>query len=624
MKTINITDKRSFLFVIVILSILLGLITSYASYRYAFEITYDYAQKSLLEKARHLSRIDDFNVSGANPDQFLKKIEEHWKGYDHLAADEYLCIVDTDSNLVLHTANRATQGNFAGNNRILGKVGRPEKCLADLSKTREEYVGEYISSNGETQIAAFVPVVTEQYLIGVHRSKNIFYSEINSRIRTFFYAFLIIFGLLFPLTFISFYRTMKKVQNREIDTLKKLTDTENRVIAFLENSITGCYIYQDNFFKFTNKKFLDILGFTTYDNLKDEFSFTDIVTQDGLDSIKELILKQLEGEIEQFQNIIQVKMGDGSERWMEIFSNSISFDGKPASFGIVVDITARKKFERELTEYKENLEKSIKTRTREIENQVDKLNKSQRAMLFMVEDLNKTSKQLKDTQDELLLKERLAILGQFSGSISHELRNPLSVIDSSTYFLKDALNNGDKKTLEHLDRIKTGVRTSTSIIESLLNLTRMKKPRMENFDLISIINKSIDEVKFPKGIKLTTNFHSDEEIISCETLQIKIALKNIIKNGLESMESGSEFTISTIVENKGNVKVVLKDTGKGISKEDIKKIFLPLFTTKAKGIGFGLPITKMIIENHHGEIKVRSEPGEGTEFTLVFPVSGTG
>ena len=97
-----------------------------------------------------------------------------------------------------------------------------------------------------------------------------------------------------------------------------------------------------------------------------------------------------------------------------------------------------------------------------------------------------------------------------------------------------------------------------------------------------------------------------------------------IKNGIESMETGSEFTISTIVENKKSVKVVLKDTGQGISKEDIKKIFLPLFTTKAKGIGFGLPITKMIIENHHGEIEVRSEPGEGTEFTLVFPLSGTG
>ena len=624
MRAKKIINRKYPILIISICSILVGLITGFASYNYSFELIYEYAQNSLLEKASHLAQFESGSGSENKPDQFLRKIEEHWNGIGQKTEDEYLCIVDADSNLVLHTAQRKTQGDFVGNNRLLSKSSRTERCLADLSKTRSKYVGEYISSKGETQIVAFFPVKGDQYIIGIHRSKKAFYSEVNSRIKFFLYAFLIIFCLILPLTFLTFYRTMRKVQDREIDTLKKLTDIENRVIAFLENSITGCYIYQDNFFKFTNKKFLDILGFSTFDNLKDEFSFTDIVGQDGLDSIKELIKKQLGGEIEQFQNIVMIKRGDGSERWMEIFSNSLSFEGKPASFGIVVDVTARKELERELTDYKENLEKSIKTRTREIEDQVDKLNKSQRAMLFMVEDLNKTSKQLKDTQDELLLKERLAILGQFSGSISHELRNPLSIIDSSTYFLKDSLKKGDKKTIEHLDRIKKGVKTSTSIIESLLNLTRMKKPRMENFDLISIINKSIEEVKIPKEIKLITNFHSDEEIISCETLQIKIALKNIIKNGIESMETGSEFTISTIVENKKSVKVVLKDTGQGISKEDIKKIFLPLFTTKAKGIGFGLPITKMIIENHHGEIEVRSEPGEGTEFTLVFPLSGTG
>ncbi|MCK4889362.1 MAG: hypothetical protein KAS97_05475, partial [Candidatus Aminicenantes bacterium] len=173
-----------------------------------------------------------------------------------------------------------------------------------------------------------------------------------------------------------------------------------------------------------------------------------------------------------------------------------------------------------------------------------------------------------------------------------------------------------------LKRIKTGFMTSTSIIESLLNLTRMKKPRLENYDLISIIKNSIEEVKIPKGVKLKTVFCSKKIYINCETLQIKIALKNIIKNGIESMEEEGDLTISTMVENGDRVKVVFRDTGNGISKKNIGKIFLPLFTMKAKGIGFGLPITKMIVENHNGEIVVSSAPDEGTEFTLFFPITG--
>ena len=190
--------KKFPLLIIAAFSIFFGLITGIASYNYAFDLIYEYEQNYLLEKARDLAIPDSVNVSTKNPDQLLKRIEEHWMGSDQHTSDEYLCIVDADSNLVIHTANRASQGNFVGNNRILSEGGRPENCLADLNKTKEEYVGEYVSSNGETQIAAFVPVKDNPYLIGVHRSRKVFCSEINSRIRIFLYAFLIIFCLFLP------------------------------------------------------------------------------------------------------------------------------------------------------------------------------------------------------------------------------------------------------------------------------------------------------------------------------------------------------------------------------------------------------------------------------------------
>ena len=91
--------------------------------------------------------------------------------------------------------------------------------------------------------------------------------------------------------------------------------------------------------------------------------------------------------------------------------------------------------------------------------------------------VDKRTKELRDAQEKLFTSERLATLGQFSGSISHELRNPLGVIDSSVFYLKTTLKDADKKTLEHLDRIRSSVGSTTAIIDSLLGLTRMREPQ---------------------------------------------------------------------------------------------------------------------------------------------------
>jgi two-component system cell cycle sensor histidine kinase PleC len=135
-----------------------------------------------------------------------------------------------------------------------------------------------------------------------------------------------------------------------------------------------------------------------------------------------------------------------------------------------------------------------------------------RMILLAIEDITERRK----IQEKLLASERLATLGQFSGNISHELRNPLSVIDSSVYYLKTRLKDADERTQQHLDRIKSSVVSSTALIENLLNLTRMEKPRLGRFTLIAITADAIAASKVPSAVNIVISFPEEEVAINAD------------------------------------------------------------------------------------------------------------
>jgi len=260
--------------------------------------------------------------------------------------------------------------------------------------------------------------------------------------------------------------------------------------------------------------------------------------------------------------------------------------------GIFWDITERKQAEAQLKEYSERLEEMVAERTKE----------------------------LREAQEELVRKERLTLLGHFSGSISHELRNPLGVIDSSVYYLKMKLGDSDEKVGQHLERIKASVSSATAIVQSLLNLTRMKKPDAEPHDLIVIVSESLGSSKIPDTVAVERHFPDTEIPVKVEREQIRMALKNIVKNAVKAMEGAGTLSVTIRKTENGQVELIAKDTGPGIQPEDLEKVFQPLFSTKVQGIGFGLSITKMITENHGGTIKAESEPGKGAAFIITLPL----
>jgi PAS domain S-box-containing protein len=226
----------------------------------------------------------------------------------------------------------------------------------------------------------------------------------------------------------------------------------------------------------------------------------------------------------------------------------------------------------------------------------------------------------KQMQERLLTSERLATLGQFSGSISHELRNPLGVVDSSVYYLKTKLKDADEKVQEHLDRIKSSVASATAIIESLLNLTRMKEPRRQNLDLIAVTADAINTFRVPATVNVARNFPDREVLVNADREQLLIAFENIVKNAVEAMDGEGTLTVTIQITDDGRAEVSFADTGAGIAAEDIEKVFQPLFSTKANGIGFGLSLTKMVIDKHGGTIEAKSELGRGATIIIQLPL----
>jgi len=227
--------------------------------------------------------------------------------------------------------------------------------------------------------------------------------------------------------------------------------------------------------------------------------------------------------------------------------------------------------------------------------------------------------QLLQMQERLLVSERLATLGQLSGNISHELRNPLGVIDSSLYYLKTKLKGTDEKVQEHLDRIKSSVGSATTIIESLLSLTRMKEPQLERLDLIATISYAITTSKVRATVNVIHDFSEPEVLVCGDSEQLCMVFQNIIKNAVEAMDGKGTLAV-TVLRTTGEAEVSFADTGPGIAPENLDKIFQPLFSTKAKGIGFGLSIAKMVIERHGGTIEAKSESGKGATLIIRLPL----
>ena len=267
---------------------------------------------------------------------------------------------------------------------------------------------------------------------------------------------------------------------------------------------------------------------------------------------------------------------------------------------VMQDITERKRAEEALKEYSERLEEMVDERTKE----------------------------LRDAQERLLRAERLAAIGQLGASVGHELRNPLGIIKNSAYYINTKLKDTDEKVKKHLRIIESEISRSNKIISDLMNFARDKKLALQKTQINAIVQDALSRTTGPDTVTVITELGGDLPPLMADSSQIQQVFINLISNAVQAMTSpsqvetrnGGRLVISTRTED-GFIVTEFKDNGCGISEENLGRLFEPLFTTKTKGIGLGLAVSKRIIEAHEGNIEVESEIGKGTTFAVKLPAS---
>lgn len=219
--------------------------------------------------------------------------------------------------------------------------------------------------------------------------------------------------------------------------------------------------------------------------------------------------------------------------------------------------------------------------------------------------------------------ERLAAIGQISGGIAHELRNPLNVIKTSAYYLLNARSASPEKVNEHLQRISQHVNVADSAITALSNFAKMPLPTLMPFSLVACIQEVLKVERLPETIRADVDLSPSLPQALGDEGQIRIVLANLVRNARDAMATGGVLTLIGR-ESEGSLLVHIADTGVGISPENLHRIMEPLYSTKARGLGLGLALAKAIVDRHQGSMRVESELGRGTTFTLELLAESIG
>ena len=230
---------------------------------------------------------------------------------------------------------------------------------------------------------------------------------------------------------------------------------------------------------------------------------------------------------------------------------------------------------------------------------------------------------LKAAQIELVKSEKMATVGRLASGLAHELGNPLSSIQGFTHILRRQ-NLPQAERDDFFDRTESELLRMDSIIRSLLDFARPESTELIPSDLNRVVTESLSLVevqKWFKGLKVVTHLDQELPSVLAQENSLTQVLLNLLTNAGQSMPDGGTLTLETGTADNCEVYISVTDTGTGISPQDLKMIFDPFFTTKepGQGTGLGLSLSQSIVENLGGRVEVKSNLGEGSQFTVFLP-----
>ncbi|MEO0096948.1 MAG: ATP-binding protein [candidate division WOR-3 bacterium] len=229
------------------------------------------------------------------------------------------------------------------------------------------------------------------------------------------------------------------------------------------------------------------------------------------------------------------------------------------------------------------------------------------ALIFLL--VKEEKRKIKEEKEK-----QLVFLGKIMGFIVHELKNPLATIKNCFYLLKEIKDENKRKT--YLEIMEKATENITKTIDTFLRISKGEKGEAELVDAKDLVEEIIGKMAIPPYIKIEDSLNNNTKVLANKN-QLRYIFKNIIKNSVESIKENGLIKI-TNEEKDSKVKIIFSDNGCGIKKKDLKKIFEPFYTTKEKGMGFGLSLVKYLLELNNGKIEIFSQEGKGTDVVITL------
>jgi len=225
-----------------------------------------------------------------------------------------------------------------------------------------------------------------------------------------------------------------------------------------------------------------------------------------------------------------------------------------------------------------------------------------------------------ETQLQLERSHKLSMVGRMAAGVAHEIKNPLASIKGAVEILSDeATSQSDKE--EFTGIVSKEIKRIDRTIGEFLAFARPREMRLERLHLSKALRGSLKQMEAHAAkykIQIRPKIE-DNVIIRGDEEKIHQVVLNLLLNAIEASESGSTIDVSLTKDRDDHVNLVISDYGKGISESELEKVFEPFYSTKSSGTGLGLAIVRTIVENHHGEITLDSQPGQGTVVKITFP-----
>ena len=329
-------------------------------------------------------------------------------------------------------------------------------------------------------------------------------------------------------------------------------------------------------------------------------------------TLREKLPEVAEGEFDWIETYGQVVLsGDGLNMEQEVpelgrrFAISAYCPRRGHFCVLVQDVTERHAMETE----RNRLNRQLAARNAELQQHRSNLE----------QEVRRRTEELRQTQEDLLRQERLAMLGRVIATVSHDIRNPLSTIQSSVDLLRQVAGKLPDVAVRAVDRISRSVQRANGIIEELLDHTREPAVSVVETELDTLVAEALDDVRMPAGVSVEKHLDSGVTV-SGDALRLQRCVHNVVKNAVEAMEAagGGHIHLRTFLED-GRPVIVVEDDGPGIPPGDLDHVFEPLFSNKSRGTGLGLSIVRRIMEGHGGGVQIESTVGEGTTVTLSLP-----